>query len=195
MNDDEIELLESLTQRGKELLVKFNDARGAQSFIDFLRFAGNISVSDLGHQDRDFLRNLGGQTLNLLPKPMQDVVNEYYRWYLDCRNFFSLMKWNSEKRVKDFEDAISKHSGLDDVKPETLLDGQIMILESFIKHPPLFGTISWIRVAGFVIYLTLVTIIDYIVFPFIEASVMVGIVALELGFLELLPTLGKIIQR
>ncbi|MHA1909980.1 MAG: hypothetical protein ACW98Y_21990 [Candidatus Thorarchaeota archaeon] len=195
MKQSENELLESFIQRGKELQVKFKDARGTQSFIDFLRLAGNLSISDLGHQDREFLRSMGGQALNLLPEPLQDAVNDYYRWYLDCKNLFAVMKWDSEKRVRNFEETITIQSSLSEVKHETILEGQIGVLTSLFEHPPQFGTISWIRVVGFVLYLIVVVGLDYVVFPLVEASVMVGIVALELGLLELLPTLIRIFQR
>lgn len=188
-------LIESLIQRGKDLLTKMKEARNVNSILEGLRLIGNLSISSKAHQDREFLRTIGGQVMNILPKPLQDVLNEYYRWYLDCRNFFALMKWNFDKRVKDFEEIINTPSGLGEVKPETILEGQIGILSSISDQPPRIDPISIVKAISLLVYISALFFINIAVFPLVEASMMASIVTLELGILALLPTLENWVRN
>jgi hypothetical protein len=193
--DAEIGPVESLIQRGKDLLKKMKGARDINSILDGLRLIGNLSLSNIASQDREYLRGMGGQVMSILPKPLQDVLNEYYGWYLDCRSFFALMEWNFDKRVKDFEEIINTPSGLGDVKPETILQGQIGILSSILEKPPKLEPVSHIRVGALVVYIAVLFFVNIAVFPFLDASLMASIVTLELGILALLPTLEKWVKN
>ena len=188
-------LIESLIQRGKDLLNKMKEARDVNSILEGLRIIGNLSVSEVTHQDREFLRTLCGQVMNMIPKPLQDVLNEYYRWYLDCRNFFAVMKWNFDKRVKDFEEIINAPSSLGEVKPETILEGQIGILSSIMEKPPRIDPVSISKAVALVVYISMLFVLNLTFFPILEASLMASIVTIELGILALLPTLENWVRN
>jgi hypothetical protein len=193
--DAEIGLVESLIQRGKDLLRKMKEARNVNSILDGLRLVGNLSISEIASQDREYLRSMGGQVMNMLPKPLQDVLNEYYRWYLDCRSFFALMEWSFDKRVKDFEGIVNTPSGLGDIKPETILQGQIEILSSILERPPKLEPVSLMRVGALIVYIVVLFFVNLAVFPLLDTSLVASVVTLELGVLALLPTLEKWVKN
>lgn len=194
LTEGEQGLLESYIQRGNGIITKFSDARMGQGILDLIRVAGNLVVSDLASEDREFWRGLGGRTMENLPKPLQDAVNEYYTWYLECRSLFAIMRWNSDKRVSDFENALSTSNvhGVD-ITHETTLKGQILILTSLRDHPPLFDVLSRKKLGGLVIFVICCLILNWFLMPYPEG--LIGVITLQLSILGLAPQLESWLRR
>ena len=188
------DLIESYIQRGTGLIEKFSDARIGQGIIELLRIVGNLAVSDLETDSREFWRSMGGRTLENLPKPLQDAVNEYYTWYLECRSFFTIMRWTSDRRVSEFEKVLSTSNvhGVD-ITHETTLKGQIAILTSLREHPPLFDVLSKKKLGGLVLFVICCLILNWLLIPYPEG--LLGVITLQLSILGLAPQLESWLHR
>ena len=91
-------------------------------------------------QDLESLRKKMGK-LNL-PKPLQDLYNNYLLWNRECDEFFRKKQWKSTNRAKDFIRLRREFGRKISVrKPQlpilkAIMIDQLSILESILNDPP-----------------------------------------------------------